>query len=85
MSHIAPLSADRPLVDKSLRMTQQTRGFMNRIPSLFIEHGHGSPEGVMPASATQMYMDEHGTTGSVLYIKQVDSIGGDKTLGWVLV
>jgi hypothetical protein len=82
---IVPLSADRPLVDKGARMTQQTRLFMNQVAALGPLQGVGSPEGVVAAVATQTYMDEAGTAGAVVYIKQVNSIGGDKTLGWVLV
>lgn len=82
---IVPLSADRPLVDKGARMTQQTRLFMNQVATLGMKTGTGSPEGVVPAAAEQQYMDLSGTTGSILYIKQVDSVGGDESLGWILV
>ena len=43
--------------------------------------GTGSPEGVISARETQFYVDSEALP--VLYVKQVPSIGGDTTLGWV--
>lgn len=50
-----------------------------------IKTGTGSPEGNINGSKTQIYMDETGASGAVLYIKQVDDIAGDRSLGWILV
>lgn len=43
--------------------------------------GTGSPEGVIPADPTQLYMDDAGIAGSILYIKQ----SGSGDTGWILV
>lgn len=43
--------------------------------------GTGSPEGVLSADPRQMYMDESGTAGSILYIKKT----GTGNTGWILV
>jgi len=43
--------------------------------------GTGSPEGVVTASPTQRYMDDAGTAGNILYIKQ----SGTGDTGWILV
>jgi len=43
--------------------------------------GTGSPEGVVAANPTQLYMDDAGASGSILYIKQT----GTGNTGWVLV
>ena len=83
--NITPPSANRPLLDDQGTMTQQTRKFMNAVARLSILEGSGSPEGVLEARATRLYMDTAGVAGAILYIKQVDSISGDKTTGWVLV
>lgn len=44
--------------------------------------GSGSPEGVVIASPTQLYMDTAGTASVILYIKQS---GVDTDTGWILV
>ena len=42
--------------------------------------GTGSPEGVLTAEISQMYMDTAGASESVLYIKQ----SGSGNTGWLL-
>ena len=42
--------------------------------------GTGSPEGVVTAEVSQMYMDTAGVSESVLYIKQT----GSDEFGWIL-
>jgi hypothetical protein len=46
-----------------------------------ILRGTGSPETAVTANPTQLYMDESGTAGNILYIKKS---GLEKT-GWILV
>ena len=43
--------------------------------------GTGSPEGVVEADPTRLYMDDAGSSGSVLYIKQT----GTGNTGWIAV
>ena len=83
--NITPPSANRPLLDDQGTMTQQTRKFMNAIARLSILEGSGSPEGVIEARATRLYMDTAGVAGAILYIKQSDSVSGDKKTKWILV
>ena len=47
--------------------------------------GTGSPEGLVDARQGTEYMDDEGTAGSVLYIKQKTSIGNDTKKGWVAI
>ena len=47
--------------------------------------GTGNPEGVIEALQRRQYMDDAGTAGAILYIKRDADIGGDKTMGWILV
>lgn len=47
--------------------------------------GSGSPEGVYEAQQGRQYMDQAGSTGSILYIKQLTDISGDRSMGWTLV
>lgn len=43
--------------------------------------GTGSPEGAVEASPTQLYMDDSGTAGNILYVKKT----GTGSTGWILV
>ena len=74
-----------PIVDDKGKMTQQMRIFTLLVSKLGVMIGTGSPEGVIPADQTQLYMDNSGTAGSILYIKRDTSIGGDRTKGWILI
>jgi hypothetical protein len=47
--------------------------------------GSGSPEGVVEARQFSLYINETGTTGTLLYIKIQPDIAGDKKQGWVAV
>jgi hypothetical protein len=46
-----------------------------------VKSGSGSPEGVLTAEPTVMYMDTAGGAGTILYIKQT----GSGNTGWILV
>lgn len=61
--------------------TQQNR----LLVELDILEGSGSPEGVIAAKTRRVYMDTAGTAGNILYIKRDADVGGDRTLGWILV
>lgn len=82
---IAPLSAALAIVDDRGVMARQMRTFVNAVTRLPILTGSGSPEGVVEARQTRLYMDTAGTTGNILYVKQVDSVTRDKKLGWILI
>jgi len=47
--------------------------------------GVGSPEGVVSAPQGREYMDTAGIAGAIKYIKRDAHVGGDKTLGWILI
>lgn len=59
--------------------------WMAQISDLSMKSGIGSPEGVVFGVKDAQYMDDAGSTGSILYIKRDVSIGNDPTQGWVLV
>ncbi len=83
------LSFDRPITESDGSLTIQSRSYFlvldDAVNLQTIASGTGSPEGVIGALATKQYMDITGLTGSILYIKQVDDVLGDKSLGWILV
>jgi hypothetical protein len=82
------LSFDRPITEINNTLTLQSRNYFTALEDLIksqiILNGTGSPEGVVEALATRRYMDSTGVSGSVMYIKQVDDVAGDTSLGWVL-
>jgi hypothetical protein len=75
----------RPIIEPNSTPTRQTRQFFNAVAALAPLTGTGSPEGVVKANATRLYMDTTGTAGSILYVKRDDDVGGDRALGWIAV
>lgn len=79
------LPNNRPIVDKDGILTQQARSYFNQTGQQNISSGEGSPENIIEGIAGALYFDLSGTTGSILYVKQVNDINNDKTQGWILV
>ena len=75
----------RNIVDENGIMTREMADFVTIIGQLTIAEGAGSPEGVLSANVSKLYMDTAGTAGSILYVKRDAAIGGDATQGWILV
>lgn len=82
---IFPPNNNTPIVNEKGYMTTPFNLFVDAIAKLSISIGTGTPEGVVEALVTQLYMDDAGTAGAILYIKRDSDIGGDKTKGWILV
>lgn len=55
------------------------------VTNMSILTGSGSPEGVVQAQPTRLYMNTAGTAGSILYIKRDADVSGDRSQGWILV
>ena len=75
----------QPIVDENGIMSLDMSNFINIIGRLTIAEGTGSPESVLSANVSKLYMDTAGTAGSILYVKRDAAIGGDTTQGWRLV
>ena len=82
---IAQPIQSQPIVDDEGKMTVLFGRLMQSLVQLQILTGTGSPEGVVSAKITQQYMDLTGSSGSILYIKKLPDIGGDRSMGWVAV
>jgi len=68
------------------KMTAQVRRWVEAVTNFQIIESTGSPEGVLSAKANREYRDTSATNpGTDKYIKRFDEVGGDTTLGWVLV
>lgn len=81
---IIPPTPSVGIVDNEGRMQQEFL-LWTQIASSPIITGSGSPEGVVSAEVSRLYMDVTGSSGSILYIKRDAGISGDSTQGWVLV
>ena len=81
---VAPI-ATQPIVEKDGSMSPPFRAWAQAITRLDPIVGTGSPEGVVDAPITTLYMNDAGTAGSILYIKKLTDISGDSTQGWILV
>lgn len=66
-------------------MIRRFQEWSQNVSRLQILEGTGSPEGNTEAIVTQLYMDNIGTAGNILYIKRDADINGDKTQGWILI
>ena len=78
------LNVGQPIVGQTGTMERQFQEWQTLVTRLLPLTGTGSPEGVQPASQYQHYYDTAGAAESILYIKMLDDVGGDKTLGWLL-
>lgn len=76
------LSLDRntAVIGKDGKPLQKLQLFGEQCNALEILSGVGSPESVVSAKMKRQYMEE--VTGQ-LYIKRVNDVGGDTTMGWV--
>jgi hypothetical protein len=82
---ISQLIRSQPVTDDDNEMSQRFYTWTQAITNLQILTGSGSPESVIEASITTLYMNTAGTAGNILYIKKLSDISGDRTQGWILV
>lgn len=80
-----PPNPTLPIIGKTGLMATFFQSWTQAVSRLFVLTGTGSPEGVVEALPTRVYMDITGTAGNIQYIKRDADIGGDKTQGWILV
>ena len=85
VNRVAPLNPAAAQVDVDGRMTDRFRLWAQPLTNQSLIVGTGSPEGVIGALQTAVYMDDAGTAGNILYIKRDSDVLGDTTKGWVLV
>lgn len=67
------------------KLTERAWKLVRQLVQLQILTGPGSPEGVVEAKITTLYMDTAGTAGNILYVKRDADISGDRSQGWILV
>ena len=85
MPKVTPMQPFDPFVGDDLVLTKQNQDVMRVLQSWVPITGNGSPEGVVEALQFRLYIDQAGTTGTLLYMKKFTEISDDITQGWVLV
>lgn len=79
------VSPYKKIVDSDGLMLSRFQTWSEQVTDMQILMGVGSPESVVDAVQTTLYMDTAGTAGAILYIKRDTDIGGDSKQGWILV
>ena len=86
ITRVVPLTTARPIIEEDGTQSLETREWTQAITDQSVIFGTGTPEGVVEANVTAMYMDDAGTAGNILYVKRDADDGlGDPTKGWILV
>ena len=80
-----PPDANRPILNEDLTMDDAFRTWTNAVTRELLIIGSGSPEDVVDAIQGRQYMDEDGSTGSLMYRKRNADIGGNTKKGWIAV
>ena len=74
-----------PIINEKGMMTDAFYLWMLSVSNLDPILGAGSPEGAVTATPGRLYVNTSGSAGSVLYVKQLSDISGDRSKGWLLV
>ena len=82
---ITQLNRAQSVVDNDGRMTLRFELWAQNVTRLDPIIASGNPDGVVPAQQGRFYIDDTGTSGNILYVKRNADVGGDDTLGWILV
>ena len=85
MPEIPIPDASTPIIDENGVMTAIFQRWVTAITMLDLIVGSGSPEGVIDATVGRFYLNDTGTTITLLYVKKLAEIGGDSTMGWEAV
>ena len=78
------LNVSQPIVEENGTMSRPFQEWQVLVTKLLPLTGAGSPEAVVTAIQYQHYYDTTAAAGSILYIKMLADIGGDKSQGWKL-
>ena len=82
---IVPINPTYPIVDDNGVAFSPFALFLLQVSESSLIIGDGTPENNVEAKQGRFYMDESGTTGSIIYVKKTDDISGDRKQGWILI
>lgn len=84
MTIIVGLPKSRPIVEEDGFLTPESRVALLELEARIPIYGSGSPEGEVESLVGATYYDIDASTGSIIYVKTQDNIGGDRSKGWTL-
>lgn len=73
------------IVDENGNPTEKFFQWLQLATDLDPITGTGSPEGVQEARVPRSYVDTSAAPGSTYYVKRLNDISGDRTMGWRLI
>jgi hypothetical protein len=82
---ITQLDRQNPVVGEKGNMLDLFYNWMLNVSNLSIIVGTGSPEGVVEARQPRQYLQTDGAANQIMWIKKLNDIGGDRTMGWELM
>lgn len=85
MSQKPKLAAAFPIVHEDGTMTEAFRSYMAELGYALPLVGAGTPEASVEANQFSTYINSTGASGTLMYVKKLTDIGGDKTKGWIAV
>lgn len=80
---VRPLDRNQPIVDDAGRPRQNFQVGWEQVRKLAPIIGAGSPDGVVIAQEGRFYLAQGDFPA--LYVKKLNDIGGDRSLGWMMV
>lgn len=84
-SLIPKVTPTQSLVDAQGKARPQFRTFLLNVANSATIVGSGIPEGSLVAKQGILYVDIAGAAGAILYVKQLQDVGGDTSKGWVAI
>ena len=82
---ITQLSRFNTFTDDEGKLVDTSYQWMLNVSNLSMIVGTGSPEGVVTARQTRLYLQTDGAARNILWVKKLDDIGGDRSTGWELI
>ena len=79
------LNAAQPITREDGTMEQPFRQWTQDATLSIPIVGVGSPEGAVEARQYSLYINSAGGAGAIQYRKMLPDVGGDRSLGWILV
>jgi len=82
---ITQLPRQIPITDTKGLMMEIFFNWMLNVTNLSTLVGTGSPEGVQEARQARFYLQTDGAATQIMWVKKLNDIGGNRTLGWELI
>jgi hypothetical protein len=82
---ITQLPRQVPISDTKGLMAEVFFNWMLNVTNLSTIVGEGSPENVIEARQSRFYLQTDGAARSILWVKKLNDISGNRTRGWELV